>query len=103
MENLKIDFDHALVSVMDALEYSNNVTLSEFKLVKSLLLKAQAANQPMKCPSCGSTKCGMVDYEPLAYGKDLEMYGQYDEDLYAHFECQECNEEFRKVLKISHQ
>ncbi len=103
MKNSQIDFEHALVSVMDALECSNNVTLSEFKLVKSLLLKAQAANQPMKCPSCGSNKCGMVDYQPLAYGKDLEMHGQYDEDLYAHFECQECNEEFQKVLKISHQ
>ena len=58
--------------------------------------------EEIKCPKCGSTKCGMVDYEPLAMGKDLAMYGQYDTDLYAHFNCQECDEDFQKVLKISH-
>lgn len=57
----------------------------------------------IKCPNCGSTECGMVDYEPLAMGKNLEMYGQYDTELYAHFNCQKCDEDFRITLKISQQ
>jgi hypothetical protein len=59
--------------------------------------------EKIKCPNCESTKCGMVDYEPLAMGSNLEVYGQYDTELYAHFNCQDCGEDFRKVLIISHQ
>ena len=103
MKNAQIDFSHAYIAIMTAAEHSDNVSKQELKMLSELLLKAKAMSEPIKCPHCESTKCGMTDYEPLAYGKDLEMYGQYDVDLYAHFECQDCNEEFRKVLEISHQ
>ena len=42
MLNSKIDFAHAMVSVMDALDLSDNVTDAEYELVKQLLLHAQA-------------------------------------------------------------
>jgi predicted RNA-binding Zn-ribbon protein involved in translation (DUF1610 family) len=103
MQNLQIDFEHAIVAVLDACEHSDNVTPAEFELVLGLLKKAKAQSQPIQCPNCGSTKCGMVDYEPLAYGPNLEMYGQYDTELYSHFGCQDCGENFRKDLEISHQ
>jgi transposase-like protein len=103
MTNSKIDFEHALVAVLDALEYSDNVTQSEFKLVKSLLLKAQVNSQPIKCPHCGSTEVRMVDYEPLAVEDALDNFGQYDNELYSRFLCFDCEESFDKVLEISHQ
>ena len=103
MENLKIDFSHALVAVMDALEHSDNVTLSEFKLVKSLLLKAKAVSEPILCPHCGSDNCGMSDYEQLAVDSYKLGDAQYDNELYSHFECYNCMDTFQKVLEISHQ
>jgi DNA-directed RNA polymerase subunit RPC12/RpoP len=108
MENFKkfeleINFHHAITAVMDALQHSDNVTESEMKMVNLLLLKAKATSEPIRCPHCGSEKCGMTDYEPLAHGENLEMYGQYDTELYSHFHCQNCGEDFQKVLEISHQ
>ena len=99
----EIDFSHAYIAIMTAAEYSDHVTEQELKMLESILLKAKAEREPIKCPHCGSTNCGMSDYEPLAMGENLEMYGQYDSDLYAHFTCFDCREDFRKVLKISHQ
>lgn len=101
MEN-KIDFEHAIIAVLDACEHCDNVTPAEFELVLHLLKRAQVESQPIQCRTCGSTECVMVDYEPLAIGKQLEMYGQHDTELYSTFKCQSCGEDWRKTLKVSH-
>jgi uncharacterized protein with PIN domain len=99
----EIDFSHAYVAIMAAAEFSDNVTEQEMEMLKSVLLKAKAEREPIKCPHCGSTNCGMSDYESLAMGENLEIYGQYDSELYTQFTCFDCREDFRKVLEISHQ
>jgi hypothetical protein len=48
MENLQIDFDHALLAILDACEHSDNVTPAEFELVLGLLKKAKAESQQCK-------------------------------------------------------
>lgn len=98
----EIDFDHAVDAIMAAAEWSDNVTDQELEMLKSVLLKAKAESEPIKCPHCGSTNCGMSDYETLAMGENVEIYGQYDSELYANFTCFDCREDFRKVLEISH-
>jgi hypothetical protein len=109
MQNLQIDFEHAILAVLDACEHSDNVTPDEFELVLSLLKKAKAQSEPILCPHCGSIHVGMVDYEPLAthasfLGEDeLKGWGPYDTELYSTFKCFFCKETFRKVLEVSHQ
>ena len=102
MQNSKIDFEHAILAVLDACEHSDNVTPDEFELVLSLLKKAKVQSQPIKCPHCESTEVRMVDYEPLAVEDDLATLGQYDSELYSRFLCFDCEESFDKVLEISH-
>ena len=101
MDN-KIDFEHAIDVIMTAAEWSDNVTEQELEMLKSVLLKEKAVREPIKCPHCGSTEVGMVDYEPLAVENDLATLGQYDSELYSRFLCFDCEESFDKVLEISH-
>jgi hypothetical protein len=101
MDN-KIDFEHAILAVLDACEYSDNVTPDEFELVLSLLKKAKAQSHPIQCPHCESTEVRMVDYEPLAVEDALDNFGQYDNELYSRFLCFDCEESFDKILEISH-
>ena len=85
---------------MTAAEYSDNVTEQELKMLGSILLKAKAEREPIKCPHCGTDNCGMTDYEPLECAPEA---AQYDPELYSTFECYTCLNTFRKVLEISHQ
>ncbi len=102
MQNLQIDFEHAILAVLDACEHSDNVTPDEFELVLSLLKKAKAQSEPVLCPNCGSIHVGMVDYEPLSLHEELKDWGPYDTELYGKFKCFFCKRTFSKVLDVSH-
>ena len=43
----------------------------------------------------------MTDYSPLAINEDLFTFGQFDNELYARFDCFDCEESFNKTLTIS--
>jgi len=53
------------------------------------------------CKGCGSTNVRMTDYQPLAIGEDLLSIGQFDNELYAYFDCLDCETSFQEVLTIS--
>ena len=53
------------------------------------------------CKGCGSTNVRMTDYEPLAVNEDLLTMGQFDNELYAQFDCLDCETSFKEVLEIS--
>lgn len=57
--------------------------------------------EKIKCPHCTSTNVRMTDYSPLAINEDLFTFGQFDNELYARFDCFDCETSFNKTLTIS--
>jgi len=55
------------------------------------------AREMLKCPHCGSTNVEMTDHDALEIGGDGQ---QFDSELYGTFFCSDCNEDFRKTLRV---
>ena len=49
------------------------------------------------CPNCKSTNVEMTDHESLEIGMNGQ---QFDSELYGRFFCNDCNEDFRKTLRV---
>ena len=66
-----------------------------------LVSEEPATKNEIHCKCCGSTNVRMTDYQPLAINEDLLSLGQFDNELYAQFDCFDCETSFQQVLKIT--